>query len=114
VSPVAVNVSAGQRRASHTIRAQKRKLPMAKGQFHSSYQKGIIKRYYENKDDINSQKLGEIVSELYLADSPAKAARLWKSAETALTNLGANKARVDKIVAAKDLQGLAKLVEEMF
>ncbi|HYF51996.1 MAG TPA: hypothetical protein VEJ63_21485 [Planctomycetota bacterium] len=87
---------------------------MAKGQFHTSYQKGIIKRYYENKEDINSQKLGEIVSELYLADSPAKAARLWKSAETALMNLGANKARVEKIVAAKDLQGLAKLVEELF
>lgn len=87
---------------------------MAKGQFHSDYQKGIIKRYYENKDDISTQKLGEIVSELYLETSPAKVTRLWTSAQTALVNLGANKARVDKIVAAKDLQGLAKLVEELF
>jgi hypothetical protein len=87
---------------------------MASGQFHSSYQKGIIKRYYENKDDINSQKLGEIVSELYLETSPAKVKRLWGSAETALLNLGAKKERVDKIVAEKNLQALAKLVEELF
>jgi len=87
---------------------------MAKGQFHSDYQKGIIKRYYENKEDISTQKLGEIVSELYLETSPAKAARHWASAQTALLALGANKARVDKIVLAKDLQGLAKLVEELF
>jgi hypothetical protein len=87
---------------------------MAKGQFHSAHQKGIIKRYYENKDDISTQKLGEIVSELYLETSPAKVKRLWSSAETALLNLGANKARVEKIIAEKNLQALAKLAEELF
>ena len=87
---------------------------MAKGQFHSGYQKGVIKRYYENKDDISTQKLGEIVSELYLETSVAKVERLWKSAEGALLKLGANAGRVEKIVAAKDLQALAKLVEELF
>jgi len=87
---------------------------MAKGQFHSDYQKGIIKRYYENKESISTQKLGEIVSELYLETNPAKVKRLWGSAETALLSLGANKARVEKIVAARDLQGLAKLTEELF
>jgi hypothetical protein len=87
---------------------------MAKNQFHSNYQKGIIKRYYENKDTISTQKLGEIVSELYLETNPAKVNRLWSSAETALLNLGANKVRVERIVAARDLQGLAKLTEELF
>jgi len=87
---------------------------MAKGQFHSSYQKGIIKRYYEHKEDISSQKLGEIVSDLYLETDAAKAKRKWESAQTALLNLGANKARVEKIVADKNLQALAKLVEELF
>ena len=53
---------------------------MAKGQFHTQYQKGIIKRYYENKDDLSTQKLGEIVSELYLETNPAKRTRLWASA----------------------------------
>ena len=84
------------------------------GQFHSDYQKGIIKRYYENKDDISTQKLGEIVSDLYLETSPAKVKRLWASAETALLAKGANKTRIEKIVAEKNLGALAKLVEEMF
>jgi hypothetical protein len=87
---------------------------MAKGQFHTAHQKGIIKRYYENKDDINSQKLGEIVSDLYLETNPAKQKRLWASAETALINLGANKAQVEKIVAEKNLGALAKMVEKLF
>ena len=87
---------------------------MAKGQFHTPYQKGIIKRYYENKDDLCSQKLGEIVSDLFLERDPAKSKRLWESAQTALQNMGANPVRVTKIVAARNLPGLAKLVEELF
>lgn len=87
---------------------------MAKGQFHTGYQKGIIKRYYENKDDINTQKLSEIVSDLYLETSEARQKRLWASAETALINLGANKTQVDKIVAEKNLAALAKMAEKLF
>lgn len=87
---------------------------MAKGQFHTAYQKGIIKRYYENKDDINSQKLGEIVSNLYLEESEAKQKRLWSSAETALINMKVNPALVKKIVDDRDLGALAKLAEKLF
>ncbi len=87
---------------------------MAKGQFHTAHQKGIIKRYYENKSDINTQKLSEIVSDLYLEENAAKQKRLWASAETALINLGANKAQVDQIVAERNLPALAKLVEKIF
>lgn len=87
---------------------------MSAGNFHTSHQKGIIKRYYENKDDISSQKLGEIVSDLYLETNPAKIKQMWSSAELALLKMGTNKARVQKIVTEKNLQALAKLVEELF
>ena len=87
---------------------------MAKGQFHSPHQKGIIKRYYENKEDISTQKLGEVVSDLYLETNPTRVKTLWASAESALLKLGANPARVQKIVAERNLQTLAKLVEELF
>jgi hypothetical protein len=87
---------------------------MAKGQFHSDYQKGIIKRYYENKSDIGTQKLGEIVSDLYLETNPAKQKRLWSSAQTALLNLGVNAAQVEKVVAERNLAALAKLAEKLF
>ncbi len=81
---------------------------------YSAHQKGIIKRYYENKEDISTQKLGEIVSEIYLATNPKNIKTLWASAEAALINLGVKKAEVDKIVKAKDVLALAKKAEELF
>jgi len=87
---------------------------MAKGRHYSSYQKGIIKRYYENQDHIVNQKLGEVVSELYLATDEKKVTRLWKSAHDALLKAGAHKEQAKIIVENKDLEGLAKLVSELF
>ncbi|HEY3321010.1 MAG TPA: hypothetical protein VGP72_11135 [Planctomycetota bacterium] len=87
---------------------------MAKGQFHSAYQKGIIKRYYENKEDLSTQKLGEIISDLYLETDKQKINRKWESAHSALLALGANKVQVEKICAERNLPALAKLAEELF
>ncbi len=87
---------------------------MAKGQHLSSYQKGIVKRYYQNRETLSNQKLGELVSELYLETSPKKLDKLWKSVHTALINAGANKARIEKITADRDLEALAKLVNDIF
>ena len=87
---------------------------MAKGQYLSPYQKGIVKRYYQHKDAALTQKLGEVVSELYLESDPKKKERLWKSAHTALLNAGAAPSRVEKLVAEKNLAALAKLVGELF
>ena len=87
---------------------------MPKGQNLTPYQQGIVKRYYQNKDTLASQKLGEIVSDLYLETDAKKQARLWKAARTALANAGANPVRVDKIVADSDLKALAELVGELF
>ena len=39
---------------------------------YSSYQRKLIKRYYENLDDIRTQKLGELVTEIYLATTPRR------------------------------------------
>ena len=87
---------------------------MAKGQFFTPHQKGIVKRYYEHKDSLMHQKLSEAVSDLYLCTDEKKAARLWKTAQTALLNAGASKPKVEKLVAARDLEGLARLVSELF
>jgi hypothetical protein len=90
---------------------------MAQDQFLSPHQKGIVKRYYAHKDTLATQKLGEIVSELYLltAEPDAKKAeRMWKSAHTALLNAGASPVRVEKLVAERDLKALAVLVNELF
>ena len=86
---------------------------MPKGQHLSAYQQGIVKRYYEHKDGLMVQKLQEHVSELYLADSPKKTEKLWKSVETALGNLKATNTDVAKVLATKDVKALAELVQKL-
>ena len=88
---------------------------MVHGRHYSNYQKGIIRRYYENRDTLMRQKLGEIVSDLYLAsEAPKQSARLWKQALDALLKAGAHPAQAKRIVEEKDLEGLARLTGELF
>ena len=86
---------------------------MAKRDY-TSHQKGIIKRYYDNRETLSTQKLGELVSELWLAEPGKKADKLWERAEKALRNAGANEARLTRVCAAKDLEALAELVGDLF
>lgn len=87
---------------------------MAKGRHFTPYQKGVVKRYYEHRESIATQRLGEIVSELYLCKGPGKLGRLWKSARTALLNAGANPVEVEKLCADRSLERLAKLAGDLF
>ncbi|MEM1167494.1 MAG: hypothetical protein AAGI30_14560 [Planctomycetota bacterium] len=86
---------------------------MAGGREYSRYQKGIINRYYQHRDTLMQQKLGEIVGELVLADSDKARERLWKRAEKALANLAANDARVRTILEERSPEKLAALVNEL-
>ncbi len=86
---------------------------MAGGQEYSKYQKKIINRYYEHFDTIKLTKLSETVTELYLADSPKKLEKLWKTAATALAQMDDDGGKVAKILAEKNLEALAKLVGEL-
>lgn len=86
---------------------------MAKGQHLSRHQRGIVNRYYEHRDTIMSNKLAEIVSELYLADDPRKADKLWKSAETALANTKADPALIQKAIGPRDIKKLAEIVTRL-
>jgi hypothetical protein len=52
-----------------------------------SYQDRLIKHYYENLDTIMLHKLSELVSELYIAESPARQRKLWDRARKAMVQL---------------------------
>ena len=83
---------------------------MAKGQ----HQRNIIKNYYENLDTLMLQKLGEIVSDLYMSDDdPAKQARLWESARKALQKLKAEPGRVSSITTRRNVEELALFVGDL-
>ena len=79
---------------------------------YSPHQQKIIKRYYENFDAIQVQKLSELVTELYLAEGK-KRARLWKNASGILTKLKLPATRIQHIVEKDDPALLAKLLTEL-
>jgi hypothetical protein len=87
-------------------------MTMAGGREYSRYQEKVIKRYYEHRDTIMAQKLGEIVTELYLAEGK-KRDRLWERAEKTLEKLREKDARVRTILEKRDVEGLARLANEV-
>jgi hypothetical protein len=86
---------------------------MAKRPDLTSYQKKIVNRYYEHRDTLDAQKLGDIIGDLYLTEPGKKADKLWDSAQKLLLRAGANEVRVQKIVAEKNVKALAELVAEL-
>jgi len=84
---------------------------MAKREY-SGYQKGVISRYYDNLDTIMLQKLGELVTDLYLADSKTKKDRLWKRAHQAMERLKIKRPIIDHIMKSRDVQVLAKNLQD--
>jgi hypothetical protein len=79
---------------------------------YTKHQQGIIKRYYDNFDKIQIQKLSEMVSELFLAEGK-KREKLWKTAAASMEKLSIAKERIDHIVSKNDPALLAKLVKEL-
>ncbi len=78
----------------------------------SAHQQKIVNRYYEHHDTIQSTKLQELVSELWLADSDKAKARLWGKAQVALMRMGVDANRVASVVGKQDMEALAKLVTQ--
>ncbi len=84
---------------------------MAKSE-RSKYQKQVISRYYDNLDTIMLNKLGELVTELYLADTPAKQDKLWQRAYKAMVKLKVPPAIIDHIMEKTDVEILAKNLQD--
>jgi hypothetical protein len=76
------------------------------------HQQGIIKRYYEHKDEISLQRLAELVTDLYLAEGK-KRATVWKNLIATLEKLKIPKDRIDHLVKTDDPKLLANLVTEL-
>jgi heme oxygenase len=78
----------------------------------SKHQDKIIRNYYENRDAIALQRLGELVSELYLAEGKARS-RQWKHVVTALEKLKIPPAQIEHLVKQDNPALVARLVEEL-
>lgn len=86
---------------------------MPKGQHLSAYQQKIVQRYYEHQDTVSTQKLSELVSEVYLATGAKQADKLWKSVELALKKTPIEPARISKTLATRDVKELARIVADL-
>lgn len=86
---------------------------MAKQPHLTSYQKGIVNRYYEHHGTIKLTQLQELVSDLAVADSEKAKDKLWKKADQVLSTLDIDKARAVKIIEARDLKALAEFIGKL-
>jgi hypothetical protein len=80
---------------------------------YTNHQKKIISRFYDNRDQIDEQRLGELVTSLYLANGEKQKAKLWSSAEDAMTRLKVPKSRIAHVMEKRDPAILAAVVEEL-
>jgi hypothetical protein len=78
----------------------------------SKYQQNIIKNYYDNFATLQLQKLGEHVTELYLAEGKAREKR-WKQIIAVLEKLKVPTSRIEHLRQTDNPALLAKLLEEL-
>jgi hypothetical protein len=79
---------------------------------YTPYQQKIIKRYYNNQDTLQRQRLAELVSELYLAEGKKKE-RAWQAAATAMQKLGVPQSRIDHLLKQRNPALVAQVVKEL-
>lgn len=75
---------------------------------HSKYQKDVVSRYYENLDSIMLQKLQEMITDLYLAETQTKQKQLWQRVQKAMVKLKIHPQIIEHIMQKQNVEILAK------
>ena len=79
---------------------------------YSRFQKKVIQRYYDNRPQVDEQRLAELVAELYLAIDKKKP-KLWETAREIMLRLGTPQSRVDHVMKTADPVILAEVVKDV-
>ena len=79
---------------------------------YSKYQQKVIQRYYDNKEAISLQRLGELVTELYLAEGKKRETQ-WKHIVSALEKLKVPSPRIEHLRKSDNPALVARLLEEL-
>ena len=78
----------------------------------SKYQQKVIQNYYQNIDSISLQKLQELITELYLAESEKKTEQLWQRVHKAMIKMKVHPQIMEHIMNRRDVKVLANNVEQ--
>lgn len=79
---------------------------------YTPHQQKIIKRYYDNQGTLASQRLAELVGELYLTKGK-KLNQAWEQTAAAMQKLKVPQSRIDHLLAKRDPALVAELVKEL-
>lgn len=85
---------------------------MAKENY-TRYQQSVIKRFYENRDNLALQHAQEQVTELYLAEGK-KRLKVWESLAKNLEKLGVPADQVAQLRTADKPEQVAQLLQDKF
>jgi hypothetical protein len=80
---------------------------------YSEYQKKVIKRYYDNRDQVDETRLAELVSNLYLASTDKQRDKLWTTARDIMERLEVPKSRLNHVWERRDPKILAEVVKDI-
>ena len=78
----------------------------------NDYQKKVIKRYYDNREQVDEQRLAELVANLYLSEGK-KRAKMWETAREIMVRLKVAPSRVEHVLKTADPAQLAEVVKEL-
>jgi hypothetical protein len=78
---------------------------------YTPHQQKIIKRYYNNQEALQQQRLAELVSELYLTQGKRRR-RAWEAAAAAMQKLGVPRSRIDHLLKQDNPSLVAEVVKE--
>ncbi len=80
---------------------------------YSKFQQKVIRNYYDNREQIDSTKLSELVTNLYLAETEKKKTKLWENAQKLMERLEVTQSRIDHVVGTQDPAILAAVVQDL-
>ena len=81
---------------------------------YTPYQQKVIRNFYENKDLRLIQKMGELVSNLYLETNAKKLESGWKKIREILIDLKVHPNETEFLTKDKNLSVISKKLAEMF
>ena len=84
------------------------------GKGYTEYQQKAIRNFYENKDLRLIQKLGELVSDLYLETSEKKKESGWNKIRKMLIDLKVHPNEMEFLTKDKSLAVISKKLADMF